>query len=190
MRATATETDRVREAYLRAALEGYPLARDGVHGLRHWGRVLESGRRLAEATPADLRVVELFALFHDCRRVNEEKDPGHGLRGGEVARTLYDTGVLAQSANQFELLHYACEHHTAGLVEGDPTAQTCWDADRLDLGRVGIRPEPRYLCTSAARDPAMIAWAEERARGDHQLAEVETWGSWGKASRGSLGEMG
>jgi uncharacterized protein len=42
------------------------------------------------------------------------------------------------------------------------TVLTCWDADRLDLGRVGIRPAPRLLCTSAARDPATIAWAFER----------------------------
>ena len=43
-------------------------------------------------------------------------------------------------------------HHSDGRVDADVTVQTCWDADRLDLGRVGKRPDPRLLCTPAARD--------------------------------------
>ena len=43
------------------------------------------------------------------------------------------------------------------------TVQTCWDADRLDLGRVGIKPDARYLCTAEAANPEMIAWAYERS---------------------------
>ena len=44
------------------------------------------------------------------------------------------------------------------------TIQTCWDADRLDLGRVGITPDPSWLCTEAAKRPEVIAWADGRAR--------------------------
>jgi len=76
------------EELLRSVLAGYSLPCDGAHGLTHWGRVMENGRRLAEITGADVRVVELFALFHDCRRVNEGTDPGHGRRGAAHARTL------------------------------------------------------------------------------------------------------
>ena len=38
--------------------------------------------------------------------------------------------------------------------------QTCWDADRLDLGRVGIYPDAQFLCTNTAKYPAFIhrAW--------------------------------
>jgi uncharacterized protein len=39
--------------------------------------------------------------------------------------------------------------------------QVCWDADRLDLGRVGIIPKPDRLCTNAARD--ILEWSHERA---------------------------
>jgi uncharacterized protein len=48
-------------------------------------------------------------------------------------------------------------------MTGDITVLTCWDADRLDLGRVGIRPAAHRLCTDAARDPAMIEWAYRRS---------------------------
>jgi hypothetical protein len=34
--------------------------------------------------------------------------------------------------------------------------RACWDADRLDLGRVGVRPVARYLCSELARDPRTI----------------------------------
>jgi len=34
--------------------------------------------------------------------------------------------------------------------------QACFDADRPDLPRVGIDPDPKYLSTDASRDPIMI----------------------------------
>lgn len=58
---------------------------------------------------------------------------------------------------------------------GDVTVQTCWDADRLDLGRVGTRPDRRYLCTIAAKEKATIDWAYERSVRFHvpELVSVE-----------------
>ncbi|MEW6349719.1 MAG: hypothetical protein AB1646_11705 [Thermodesulfobacteriota bacterium] len=35
----------------------------------------------------------------------------------------------------------------------------CWDSDKLDLGKVHIKPMAHELCTSAAKGPGMIAWA-------------------------------
>jgi hypothetical protein len=35
----------------------------------------------------------------------------------------------------------------------------CWDADRLNLWRVGIKPDPRFLSTQPARSVERIAWA-------------------------------
>jgi uncharacterized protein len=43
---------------------------------------------------------------------------------------------------------------------------TCWDADRLDLGRVGKRPSPRFLGTEYARRKDTIEWAYRRSRSD------------------------
>jgi len=42
-------------------------------------------------------------------------------------------------------------HHSDGAVDADPTIQTCWDADRLDLGRVGIKPAAKYLSPVASQ---------------------------------------
>ena len=67
------------------------------------------------------------------------------------------------SATRFKLLHAACAGHTHGRTHPDNTVRTCWDADRLDLGRVGITPLPRLLCTEVARREDTIRWAHERA---------------------------
>ena len=44
-------------------------------------------------------------------------------------------------------------------VSDDPTTGACWDADRLNLWRVGITPAARLLSTTEARDPDLIAEA-------------------------------
>ena len=67
------------------------------------------------------------------------------------------------SDERFDLLYTACADHTEGRTEGDVTIQTCWDSDRLDLGRVGVMPEPSRLCTTAARSRDMLLWADGRA---------------------------
>jgi len=162
-----------------AILDGYDLPIHGYHGIVHWARVLENGLRVAEATHADREVVTLFALFHDARRVNDDWDPGHGQRGGDLAWSLRGGLVHLEDA-RFDLLYEACRLHTDGHTTGDPTLLACWDADRLDLGRVGIHPAPHRLCTDAAR--ALIPWAHARAEADHEPRDVLI--SWGMQLRG------
>ena len=52
------------------------------------------------------------------------------------------------------MLHYACTWHTHGQLSSDPTIATCWDADRLDLGRVGMRPHADYMSTAKGKELA------------------------------------
>jgi uncharacterized protein len=146
-----------------AVLKEYALPWDGTHGVAHWARVLENGLRLAEESGASVEVVQLFALFHDSRRVNEGVDNGHGRRGAELAAAFRDKWFTV-SDRDFDLLHEACVRHTDGDTEGDVTLQTCWDADRLDLGRVGISPNCIKLCTPAAKHPGILSWADGRAQ--------------------------
>ena len=161
-------------AIMAEILKAYTLPLRCDHGVVHWARVLESGLRVAETNGADREVIALFALFHDSRRINEFHDDGHGLRGGEFARSLRGTLVHLDDT-RFDLLFQACSLHTDGLTEGDPTLQACWDADRLDLARVGIIPKPQRLCTDAARK--LLRWATARAVSNHEPAGVLA--SWG-----------
>jgi len=148
---------------IEAILDRYALPRNGIHGLSHWARVMENGRKLSERTGARRRVVELFALFHDSQRINEGIDEDHGRRGAMLAAELRGRAYELKDED-FVLLIQACELHTDGLLEGDVTVQTCWDADRLDLDRVGITPRSEKLCTDGARDPDFLKWAIERGK--------------------------
>ena len=56
----------------------------------------------------------------------------------------------------FELLQYACVWHTHGLLNNDPTIGTCWDADRLDLARVGIQPDAHFMSTEFGRQMCLL----------------------------------
>lgn len=161
-------------ALMQAILAGYCLPLDGYHGVNHWARVLENGLRVAEECGADKEVVTLFALFHDARRVNEDRDDGHGLRGAEFAFSLRGE-LIHLDDERFDLLFEACRLHTMGLTTGDVTLQACWDADRLDLGRVGVTPRAERLCTAAGR--RSIYWANDRAMRGH--APIEVLRSWG-----------
>jgi uncharacterized protein len=123
------------------------------HGPEHWRRVERNGLLLATRTGADITVVRLFALFHDSRRQNDDWDEGHGARGAEYAASLRGT-VYELPDDSFRLLHYACVWHTDGEHHDDPTIATCWDADRLDLNRVGIIPNPEFMSTDLGREIA------------------------------------
>jgi len=139
----------------------FPGPRGSVHGPDHWRRVERNGLLLAGRSRADVVVVRLFALFHDCRRVNDGWDHGHGARGAAFATTLRGAAFALDDA-RFALFEEACVDHTAGRRHGDPTIGTCWDADRLDLGRVGIVPAPDYMSTAFAREIASGGELERR----------------------------
>ena len=110
---------------------------NGFHGCAHWMRVLHNGRLLTETENANLKVVELFCLLHDTQRQNEDRDPEHGPRAADYARAIRGT-TFDLKDDEMELLDEALRYHSDGYVEADITVQVCWDADRLDLGRVGI----------------------------------------------------
>lgn len=142
--------------------ERFALDWHGIHGAAHWARVRANGLLLAERCGADRAVVEVFAFVHDACREHDGGDHWHGARSSDWVRQL-GPRELNLASEQIELLAAACEGHSHGGLEAEVTVQVCWDADRLDLARVGIRPRPERLCTPAARDAAVIEWAVARS---------------------------
>lgn len=137
-----------------AVIDQFALGEDSAHGPAHWRRVERYGLYLAMETGADVDVVRLFSLFHDAARLSEEDDPGHGTRGAALAMIMHKRGLVPVGDAGMRQLLEACDCHTVRVYHADPTVATCLDADRLDLARYGIRPDPAFLSTSAARDLA------------------------------------
>lgn len=121
----------------------------GIHGANHWARVLHHGKNIGALRKADLMVVELFGFLHDSCRLNDGRDPYHGERAAEFAHGIHGD-YFRLEANRLDKLCYAIRHHSDGLISDDATIQTCWDSDRLDLGRVGIMPSIKYLSDEAS----------------------------------------
>lgn len=148
--------------------ETFQLNWKGVHGVSHWARVRINGLLIAKQNGANQRVVELFAFLHDVERVADFNDPEHGERAAQFIESLPDE-LLGINDMEKKLLMLACKDHSKGMVDGDITVRTCWDADRLDLGRGGLRPNTKKLCTDVAKEAAFFEQAYQRAIYQHQI---------------------
>jgi uncharacterized protein len=127
-----------------------------IHGEAHWQAVASVGLDLAELTPgADSLTVLLFGLLHDCMRRDDGPDPPHGLRAAEYAAGLRGR-YFDLDDGQWQRLDFALRRHSDGFRSRDPTVACSWDADRLDLWRVGVPPSPVFLSTAAARRPELL----------------------------------
>ncbi len=141
----------------------YLLNWNGLHGYAHWVRVCENGLHLAQKNGANQKVVALFAFTHDMARQSDRGDPQHGPRAAHRIQAELQGVYFHLLPEELKQLVQAVSQHTLGFTQADLTIQTCWDADRLDLGRAGIMPHPKHLCTPEAKDPATIEWAYRRS---------------------------
>ena len=153
----------VTQPYVDFLARQFELSHSGFHGVEHWFRVLINGRLIARETGADIDVLEHFALIHDVMRNNEDEDIQHGNRAAEFIG-VFANDWIHLSSDQIEQLKEAVRYHSMGRLTRDITIQSCWDADRLDLGRVGIRPNSTYLGTKIARDPEFLEAAYQRSK--------------------------
>jgi len=128
---------------------------DGDHGLSHWARVYKKTQILAKHYEIDSPVFELFALLHDSKRENEFEDKDHGKRAAVFAQEQIKNGTINIDKQNQKRLIYACANHTKANKKAkmyhDLVIQICFDADRLDIGRVGIEPHESYFQTEFAK---------------------------------------
>jgi hypothetical protein len=59
--------------------------------------------------------------------------------------------LIAELSDDDRVLQDIAAGHTQERTHPDVTIQTCWDADRLDLGRVGIAPHPNRAASVQPR---------------------------------------
>lgn len=138
---------------LNQTLSEFKLKSSSYHGIWHWEKVEKNAAILSKQTKnSDPLVAKLFALLHDCKRENEDEDKEHGLKAAKYVEKLYNEGKLEITETQSKILIEACEYHEDGKISENPTIAVCWDADRLDLTRVGIIPDKQLLSTEAAKE--------------------------------------
>ena len=132
------------------ALNGWGLGE--THGLSHWQRVERNGIILSTINgnireDINIKVVRFFAYLHDKCRLNDWADLEHGVRSADMLSDIRDTILKDFTDEEVAVLDKACRYHTTEQRTGIPTVDVCFDADRLDLGRVGIVPNPKLMAT-------------------------------------------
>ncbi len=137
------------------AMRQFSLGPHSVHGPDHWTRVHRNAMVIARKTGADPEVITLFAYLHDACRWDDGSDLAHGKRAAKLVESMQGS-FFTLADPKLELLAEACRRHTTGRFSDDPTIGTCWDADRLDIGRVGIIPSPRYMSTVPGKEIARL----------------------------------
>jgi hypothetical protein len=116
-----------------------------IHGPAHWSRVRRFGM--------DVVVPAVFgALSPDQTETLRAAIRYHS--DGMTARQAFDAGLLPQAAWEPELLV--------------ATVGCCWDADRLDLPRVGILPEASLMSTASWRGVPSWGLAESYERSEDE----------------------
>jgi len=132
--------------FLLVGMDASPAAlRSDVHGPVHWEQVALNGLYVATETDADIRTVLAFALLHDAFRVNDRHDPEHGARAAEWA----EANASKLEGVDVKTPSLALREHSAGRTSSNPTIAACFDADRLDLVRLGVLPTADLLSREA-----------------------------------------
>ena len=132
------------------AIEGWTLG--NTHGISHWQRVERNGILLSMdggclRKGVKINVVRAFAYLHDKCRIDDWEDLEHGVRAAEMIPSIRETILKGLTDEEITLLKKACRYHTTAHSTGDMTIDICFDADRLDLGRVSITPNPKLMAT-------------------------------------------
>ena len=131
-------------------LSEYTLNIYGIHGLGHWFRVVDYGFMLGKQNNANLKVVALFGLLHDSKRLDDGFDVQHGIRAARYTKSLVQRGLIDVTTEELNILYEACAGHSSAQVHNDVTVGTCWDADRLDLHRLSREIDTQLLSTEEA----------------------------------------
>lgn len=135
-----------------------PAAASLVHGQTHWAAVARNAVMLANRTDGANAYLGLaFALLHDCARKVDGDDPQHGARAAHRLIELEPLLPRPLTERDRARLIDALIRHDCGTTSDDPVIGVCWDADRLDLGRVGVELDPTYFSTIVGETLAELA---------------------------------
>lgn len=148
-----------------------PLAKHNsmLHGVAHWTRVHRYGLLLAETlelSESEKIAVALFGWTHDLARTDDGGGNQHSIDGAEyvahVTNTLFsdfpkDTLTIVQNAIRYHSDGMNAEEALYSLSLANDSSWSrsailntigcCWDADRLDLLRLGIVPRESKMST-------------------------------------------
>lgn len=119
-----------------------------IHGFSHLRRVAAVAGRIAAAAGEDIESAVVAGFLHDCARRHDGGGVDHAHDSAALTRKL-----LARFYPHLDAVRLcdAIARHADGETTEDMLAACVWDADRLELRRLGIEVDPDLLSTEIAR---------------------------------------
>lgn len=119
-----------------------------LHGFSHLRRVAILAGRLANAVGEDVESAVVMGFLHDSARKNDGNDIEHAHDSAALARELMEKFYPHLDVDR---ICEAIEGHADGEVTTDPLTACLWDADRLELKRIGRTVDVDLLSTGIAK---------------------------------------
>ena len=124
-----------------------------IHGIPHLRRVAVTAGRIAASIGEDIESAVVAGFLHDCARNDDGGGTCHALDSAVLAKKL-----LSMFYPHLDVVRLcdAIARHADGETTKDLLVACVWDADRLDLSRLGIEVNSDLLSTSVARRIVLI----------------------------------
>lgn len=148
-----------------------PLAKHNsqLHGVTHWTRVHRYGLLLADSlklSEEERLAIALFGWTHDLARTDDNGGNQHSIDGAKYIQYVTDRLFSDFPETTLDVVTTAIRYHSDGMNAEEAlyelpivdnstwsrestlnTIGCCWDADRLDLLRLGIVPDESMMST-------------------------------------------
>lgn len=119
-----------------------------IHGINHLRQVAYLAGRFAYSINECEETAIIGGYLHDCARENDGNGNSHAHESALLA-----TKIISKFYPEIniERVYNAIFFHADGLITDDPFIGCIWDADRLNLVRIGIIPKVELLSTEVAK---------------------------------------
>ena len=124
-----------------------------VHGMGHLRRVSSTAGRMAAILDEDIESAVVGGFLHDCARTDDGGGTSHAHSSAQLAK---DIMITCYPHLDIARLCRGIAQHADGMITDDPLIGCVWDADRLDLSRLGIEVDLDLLSTFVARRLVML----------------------------------
>lgn len=122
--------------------------RTQIHGLDHLRNVGYLSGKFAAELGISLETAIIGGFLHDCARSDDSDDAFHAEKSALLARKLIKKNY---SNIDEELVYKTILFHSGGKTTDNHIQGCVWDADRLDLIRLGIQPKKELLSTEPGK---------------------------------------
>lgn len=125
------------------------FSNSNIHGIKHLRKVAYLAGRFATCLNTNIEAAVIGGYLHDCARIDDGVGNHHAHKSAVLAEKILNE--IYPNYVESKTIYNAIYSHADGLISDDKIIGCVWDADRLNLIRLGIIPQLDLLSTPVAR---------------------------------------